>query len=196
MITADSLYVYLIIHRSTKYEYLIQITLALFKLAWHDIGIFRMIHKLKDIFGVSAYNDRLSTTISLEHANLDAITLPMLALPNNEEEMEGEKEVESSYFHSSLLTAQDIRYLTYMSIINKVIIPCLAIFFISSSCFYNALVSVKPPAAYYYLGYISYDNINVLGSNDDDSSFTPAFRYSYQCSSAFFFMYQYFHLCY
>eukprot|EP01040_Poterioochromonas_malhamensis_P010463 gene10463-11383_t len=92
MITADSLYVYLIIHRSTKYEYLIEIALALFKLGWHDIGIFRMIHKLKNVFATSADN-RSSTTISLEHANLDAITLPMLALPNNEEEMEGEKEL-------------------------------------------------------------------------------------------------------
>ncbi len=192
MITADSLYVYLIIHRSTKYEYVIQITLALFKLGWHDIGIFQMIHKLKKIFALTPDNNQPSSSISLEYTNLEAITLPMLSLPNTTEELEerierekaGESSIKS-YFHSSLLSPQDIRYLTYMSIINKVIIPCLAIFFISSSCFYNALVSVNPPAAYYYIGYISFDNINVLGSNDNNSSFTPAFSYSYQCSSAF-----------
>eukprot|EP01040_Poterioochromonas_malhamensis_P011290 gene11290-12299_t len=54
MITADSLYVSLIINRSTKFEYLIQITIAMFKLLWHDIGIFQMIHMLKKIFATNA----------------------------------------------------------------------------------------------------------------------------------------------
>eukprot|EP01040_Poterioochromonas_malhamensis_P005697 gene5697-6123_t len=94
MITADSFYVYLIIHRSTKYEYLIQITLALFKLGWHDIGIFRMIHKLKKIFAVPPDSNHSSSPISLEYTNLEAITVPMLSLPNtNEEEVEEEEQL-------------------------------------------------------------------------------------------------------
>lgn len=101
------------------------------------------------------------------------------------------KETSSSVFFGSLLSSQDIRYLTYMSIVNKVIIPCLAIFFISSSCFYNALVSQNPEAAYFPVCYTvgdirnSVDCVNILGGREDGVSYTPAFTYSYQCSSAF-----------
>ncbi len=101
------------------------------------------------------------------------------------------KETSSSVFFGSLLSSQDIRYLTYMSIVNKVIIPCLAIFFISSSCFYNALVSQNPEAAYFPVCYAvgdignSVDCVNILGGREDGVSYTPAFTYSYQCSSAF-----------
>eukprot|EP01040_Poterioochromonas_malhamensis_P001253 gene1253-1328_t len=108
MITADSLYVYLIIHRSTKYEYLLQITLAMFKLAWHDIGIFTMIHKLKDMILETPAREP-SETQFLEHG-ANGTEVGLLLKPN---------------------------------------------------------------------GY-SDDQ-----SREDDSSFTPAFSYSYQCSSAF-----------
>ncbi len=185
MITADSLYVSLIINRSTKFEYLIQITIAMFKLLWHDIGIFQMIHMLKKIFATNAQEkDQWKPLFSSEYDH--TLTHPMLTLSHNNEEEAASISTPSSsfpsYFDSSLLTTQDIRYLTYMSIVNKVMIPCLAIFFISSSCFYNALVSEKPPPAYYFICYNPFDCINLLGSS---VSFTPAFNYSYQCSSAF-----------
>ncbi len=187
MITADSLYVSLIINRSTKFEYLIQITIAIFKLLWHDIGIFQMIHLLKKFFAPNAHvEDQWKHLFSSENNYDDTLTHPMLILSHNNEEEEAPISITSSSlpsdFDSSLLTTQDIRYLTYMSIVNKVMIPCLAIFFISSSCFYNALVSEKPPPAYYFICYNSFDCINLLGSS---VSFTPAFNYSYQCSSAF-----------
>ncbi len=117
--------------------------------------------------------------------------LPMISQSLFEETLESrellnpEKEPQiASTFFPSLLSTQDIRYLTYMSIINKVIIPCLAISFISSNCFYNALVTLKPQASYIYVCYNQFC-INVLGKTATDSTFTPAFAYSYQCSSSF-----------
>ncbi len=183
MITADSLYVYLIIHRSTKYEYLLQITLAMFKLAWHDIGIFTMIHKLKDMILETPAREP-SETQFLEHG-ANGTEVGLLLKPNGYSDDQRSLTNQPSIFHSSLLTAQEVRYLIYMSIGNKVIIPCLAIFFISSSCFYNALVSPEPQSAYYNMYYDDNIYVNILGSREDDSSFTPAFSYSYQCSSAF-----------
>eukprot|EP01040_Poterioochromonas_malhamensis_P003037 gene3037-3230_t len=112
MITADSLYVSLIINRSTKYEYLIQMTLALFKLLWHDIGIFQMIYQLKKIFTPTTH----TTTINREewrplhsideNSNDDTtLTHPMLLLPhqNEEEEEEEEREIVESISPSSFL---------------------------------------------------------------------------------------------
>eukprot|EP01040_Poterioochromonas_malhamensis_P002583 gene2583-2745_t len=75
MATADSLYVYLIINRSTKYEYVIQIVLALFKLAWHDSGIFWMVDLLKRLFqGESSKNrsDQSSMLLSDDEGEYDA----------------------------------------------------------------------------------------------------------------------------
>lgn len=182
MITADSLYVYLIIHRSTKYEYLLQITLAMFKLAWHDIGIFTMIHKLKHMIIKKTESEPVETHF-LEH-DKNGTDMVLLLNPDGSEDQRSLAN-QPSTFHSSLLTGQEVRYLIYMSIVNKVIIPCLAIFFISSSCFYNALVSPEPQSAYYNMYYDDNIYVNILGSREDDSSFTPAFSYSYQCSSAF-----------
>ncbi len=198
MATADSLYVYLIINRSTKYEYVIQIVLALFKLAWHDSGIFRMVDLLKRSFqGESRRNRSNQFSILLSEDDGGNGSLPLLTtslfdstLENMAQQRDEGKETPSVLF-GSLLSRQDVRYLTYMSIVNKVIIPCLAIFFISSSCFYNALVSQSPEAAYYNVCYAvgsiknTDDCVNILGSREDGASYTPAFSYSYQCSTAF-----------
>lgn len=197
--TADSVYVYLIISRSTKYEYLIQIILALFKLGWHDTGIFRMVYHLKVLFqGEASDYKKEPSSLSFSFSEVgreddSGGSLPLLVASshnhNSLSSIEDSSIEDSNAAFPLALTNQDIRYLSYMSIVNKVTIPCLAIFFISSNCFYNALVSPNPVTATYWLCYASSDVseecMNILGSTDDGSSYTPAFNYSYQCSSAF-----------
>eukprot|EP01040_Poterioochromonas_malhamensis_P008247 gene8247-8919_t len=84
MITADSLYVSLIINRSTKYDYLIQMTLAMFKLVWHDMGIFQMIHQLKRNFTETTMSrDEWKQLHSFEddsNVSVPAVTMIMVML--------------------------------------------------------------------------------------------------------------------
>eukprot|EP01040_Poterioochromonas_malhamensis_P010024 gene10024-10895_t len=132
--TADSLYVYLIINRSTKYEYVLQITLALFKLAWHDSGIFRMVALLKRLIQrepVRTSYDPSSMSLISEDEEGNA-SLPLL---------------------TSLLQDTNLENMA------------------------QARVSRD-------IGN-SVDCVNILGGREDGVSYTPAFTYSYQCSSAF-----------
>eukprot|EP01040_Poterioochromonas_malhamensis_P021243 gene21243-25578_t len=92
MVTADSLYVYVIVNRSVKYDYLIQILLALFKLAWHDIGIFQMIDWLKQRFQVRPPSSVRSSPFPSMDLLSDGrgTSLPMLlTFPLNHEDGEG-----------------------------------------------------------------------------------------------------------
>lgn len=90
VITADSLYVSLIINRSMKFEYLIQMTLALFKLLWHDIGLFQMIYQLKKNFTptttLTINREGWKPLHSLDENNNDDTNIVFVLANRNEEE--------------------------------------------------------------------------------------------------------------
>jgi hypothetical protein len=89
-------------------------------------------------------------------------------------------------------TVPDIAFLERLTVLNNIILPILAILIILPDCFYNALFSAPAVASSY--SYISCGNyVSLRGTEptivlscetvEQQTSFSPPFIYSYQCSS-------------
>ena len=85
-----------------------------------------------------------------------------------------------------------------LALINVMVIPCIVVLFISPDCFYDALVGSKEvTSSFEYLGLC--DTISITTTDgalnpvsclsgapeQEQTSYTPPFSYSYQCSSSF-----------
>jgi hypothetical protein len=93
--------------------------------------------------------------------------------------------------HRFRFTKKDVLSMASIAIVDKIVIPCLAISVVSSLCFYNALVASPPVRAEYTycapttsLLSVEYKCLNVIESAEDNVSYTPPYLYSYQCSAA------------
>ena len=91
-------------------------------------------------------------------------------------------------------TGQRLSFLTFTSILNNVVVPCIALSFASPDCFYNLLYSREDVSSTFrtefrytsgriYASYY-YFSIDVPVSYESSLVYTPSFSYSYQCSSA------------
>jgi hypothetical protein len=95
--------------------------------------------------------------------------------------------------HRFRFTKKDVLSMAAIAVVNKIVIPCLAISVVSSLCFYYALVASPPVRAEYTycapttsLLSVEYKCLNVIESAEDNVSYTPPYLYSYQCSAAFY----------
>jgi hypothetical protein len=106
--------------------------------------------------------------------------------------MSGDKEISLKGIArtSSILSDDDVYSLSIIAVINKIVIPCVAIAFVNSNCFYYALFSA-PPVTAESLACLNLGTVelcyNILGSQSSDSNITyqPPFIYTYECSSFF-----------
>lgn len=81
--------------------------------------------------------------------------------------------------------------LTWISLFNHIIAPCIAIAFINSNCFYYAIVPATNISTSYiinecYQFRITESDVVYCNENTDyrQLSFTPSYTYSFQCSSS------------
>lgn len=90
--------------------------------------------------------------------------------------------------HVADLSVRDITVLSMISVVNKIVVPCIAIAVVNSNCFYNALYSAPPvTATFIYCDTRVPFNpcINLLASGENGETYSPPFQYGYQCSSFF-----------
>jgi hypothetical protein len=90
---------------------------------------------------------------------------------------------------TTLLSDVDVHFLSTIAIVNKIVIPCVAISFVNSNCFFYTIFA--PPAvtaqatSCLNLGTIVMC-YNMLGSHaNGDVTYNPPFIYSYECSAFF-----------
>ncbi len=79
-----------------------------------------------------------------------------------------------------------LSFLAFTSILNNIVIPCVALSLASPDCFYNLIYSREDVSSSYYTdAYFKSGNEEYqLFSIDSHPTFTPPYSYSYQCSSA------------
>jgi hypothetical protein len=87
---------------------------------------------------------------------------------------------------SNTMDKRGLSFLAFISILNNIVIPCLALTLASPDCFYNLIYSRENVSSSYYTDAYIYidDNKYQLFSIDSHLTFTPPYSYSYQCSSA------------
>jgi Leucine-rich repeat (LRR) protein len=109
------------------------------------------------------------------------------------------RRVKATYATGNALNAHKLDQMQLLfSLLNVVVIPCLVVAFISPSCFYDALKGTTPvTSSYEYTGSCDLfllptgegaaTTIDCLqrGTETDQTSYSPPFVYSYQCSSSF-----------
>jgi hypothetical protein len=91
---------------------------------------------------------------------------------------------------------RELSFLSFTSILNNIVIPCMALTLASPDCFYNMIYSRDDVVSSYSLNtwvYLDADNnfiyaaisaVNVTINYETEMTFTPPYAYSYQCSSA------------
>jgi hypothetical protein len=91
-------------------------------------------------------------------------------------------------------SAQDISFLENIVLLNNIIIPILAVIFVLPDCFYYLLF--EPPnvsSSYTYITckeyFVSAKLDHICYPQSDTIEYTPAFLYTYQCSSKIFINY-------
>jgi Leucine-rich repeat (LRR) protein len=100
--------------------------------------------------------------------------------------------------HASFLvysySSRDISFLENIVLLNNIIIPILAVIFVLPDCFYYLLF--EPPdvsSSYTYITCKEYfttaDSTHLCYVQSDTINYTPAFLYTYQCSSKIFINY-------
>jgi Leucine-rich repeat (LRR) protein len=87
-----------------------------------------------------------------------------------------------------IFTSKDITFLEQLMLFNNLIIPIVAILVILPDCFYNALFDASSVSSSYdYYNCAEYYDRGIIGYDCDifsqQTSYTPPFIYSYQCSS-------------
>jgi hypothetical protein len=87
-----------------------------------------------------------------------------------------------------IFTSHDISFLERLMLFNNLIIPIIAILIILPDCFYNAFFApATVTSSYQYYNCAEYYDRGIIGYDctqlTQDTSYTPPFIYSYQCSS-------------
>ena len=80
---------------------------------------------------------------------------------------------------------QRLSFLSFTSILNNIVIPCMSLSLASPDCFYNLLYSRGDVSSSYNIGLsIGFGYISEAIMFESKVMFTPPYTYSYQCSSA------------
>ncbi len=91
-------------------------------------------------------------------------------------------------------TGQRLSFLSFTSILNNIVIPCIALSLVNPDCFYNLLYSRKDVSSTFQTEFLFYsyfvsdfndaDYFYSIASYESTLLYTPSYTYSYQCSSA------------
>ena len=103
--------------------------------------------------------------------------------------------LEVFYIKSStnLAVTRHISFLSFMSIMNNIVIPCLSLSVMNPNCFYNLMYardivalsySIQHEVFYYLSTSITTFYTSVDITYDSTLQYTPSYSYSYQCSAA------------
>jgi hypothetical protein len=93
-------------------------------------------------------------------------------------------------------TGQRLSFLSFTSIMNNIVIPCVALSLVSPDCFYNLLYSREDVSSTLATGFgftVEYrdrydpkyfNSFSTTANYESTLVYTPSYSYSYQCSSA------------
>jgi Leucine-rich repeat (LRR) protein len=158
----DFSYVYIVLNYSYTVATLSALFLAVFRILTNNIVLFNAIPFLWKLLRRAGIPPAPSSTL--------------------EQEEEGSRYF--SYEHSP----RDISFLQQLVLLNNILIPILAVIFILPDCFYYLLF--QPPSVTSSYSYVSckeyfptIDAEHICEPETESVTYTPAFSYSYQCSS-------------
>ena len=192
VMTVNACYVYATTQSLNAREIgLITVTITVFKIFWNNVVVagfcFYQFQEALQVFMVT-----LPLTVTVQSENVEGN-----GMENSDREQRHQK-LEEEFNHLMYLKKQKKKYqrrfaqlLMSLSLFNSVIAPCLAVLFVSPECFYFVLVQPPPVSASYTfqqcVGY--YDTIFgyicvKTSTFSHSTSYSPAFNYSYQCSSS------------
>ena len=195
MLSLDSVYIYIVLNYSGSTVTLTQLALAGSKLLWNETLVFHLLFQMKWLFlfiqrsciqgyitlcrvccnddnddGNTIVNTNTNTNAT-DSANGGTGGTPTRRIP--------------PHFQ---LSVRDVTVLSLISIINKIVAPCIAIALVNSNCFYNALFAAPAVTAevkYCNTHIAGLSCVNLLASGENGKTYNPPFLYSYQCSSFF-----------
>lgn len=165
MIGVNSAYIYVFLNYNATVVTVMQILMAVFKTFWNDVAIWQLVSYLQ--------------TNNNSHIQIDADSAAarwnMLALYQ--------------------FSREDVIFVMLITMVNNTLVPAAVIAFISSSCFYNAIVAAQPVTSKYGIfGCAIYVIIEFLDRPYClhthpvyvETKYYPPFQYSYQCASTFY----------
>jgi len=93
------------------------------------------------------------------------------------------------WFDARYKTGQRLSFLSFTSIMNNIVIPCVALSLVSPDCFYNLLYSREDVSStfateFYFNVEFDFGYASTTTSYESTLQYTPSYSYSYQCSSA------------
>jgi hypothetical protein len=157
MMSADVVYVFIVINYDTSIIILAEIALALMKIIWNNHLLWHSLKFIsKRIIRLSNYFHQLFNKEASSSTSSSA--------------------VDWTEYHEI-----DIFFLSLNIGLNNLIYPVLSILIISSNCFYNALFQAAPITTSYTSVVYAYST--ATNSITLSSSYKPPFTYGYQCSS-------------
>ncbi len=177
MLIVDASYVYMYLQFSGGVLLISQISISAFKMLWNDklcvqllLWYKRQLRSWLTYFGTPSHSS--SSRVTSETTTI------LFALETERDE----KKV--------LLTNKDLIKLSLLVIKNKIVIPCIVTMIISSSCFYEIFTQTSPVTAHaeycFPIKLLGIPCESLLSSTTSGLySYTPAFVYSFECSSAF-----------
>ncbi|RYH18154.1 hypothetical protein EON65_27540 [archaeon] len=168
MACVDSSYIYIFLNFNASIVAATQIGMALVKIVWNEFVLWNLV----------AYMHVYSEAAGLDGINVFSLRWQLMSL----------------YEYSM----QDAWFVLVTTLLNNTVVPSVAIAFISSNCFYNAIIAAPIVTDSYYIYrcilYIVADSLSrpicaELKPTRLDISYDVPFQYSYQCASTIYINY-------
>lgn len=206
MIAIDCAYVYIILNYEVGIVTATQVCLAGFKIVWNEVVLWVMVPLTKvDWFDkvrmkvkrkIRRRRHNRTTASMLQMSTISRGTAGMNS-SNFHEEESGGTETESISTVRTVIDAlkakyslPDVKFLSFTTLLNNIIVPSAAIACVSSSCFYDALITPDEVSDEYfieqcavYLVNVDIDKCELYTLAPKQTTYNPPFTYSYQCAS-------------
>ncbi len=131
------------------------------------------------VLNIERYNSALVTLVNIGMGVFKAVWTNMVIV-----EVIGLFEVHYIKSVSNKMDGQRLSFLSFTSILNNIVIPCIALSIESPNCFFNLIYSrVDVKSSYSENKRLSIYAFFTIIRYDSEVTFTPPYTYSYQCSS-------------
>ncbi|RYH23648.1 hypothetical protein EON65_17670 [archaeon] len=216
MILTDVAYVYIVLNKKNAVVVIAQILLATFKLFWNEVALWFLVpftkinwfslvcHYSKQSHAEEKFGENMVQLADLNSfGNSTQQIRPMLRgrhsnspVPEALSDMSFDsvqsfastlsQQFKSKTFH----THSDVNFITVTILLNNILVPAIAIAYMSSTCFYNAIVAFPSVTDEYSILQCALYFVNFRGTVCahydvflQQVSYDPPYIYSYNCAS-------------
>jgi hypothetical protein len=193
ILSLDSLYIYIVLNYSGSTVTLTQVALALAKLAWNETLVFHLLFHVKSCLemmkqGLCSLGRLCLCCGGSDCSSGSDADITTTGTSSAKQPKQRPSTLLTAQEQGRRLSVRDVTVLSFLSIINKIVAPCIAIALINSNCFYYALFAAPAVTAdieYCNTNVEGLPCVNILESAVNGRTYNPPFLYSYQCSSFF-----------